>query len=67
MWVLRLIFVLLFSTLCPSSFAIIMVGKRERASCFTKILFLLSCDSKYSVTIPHGAMGWPAVCDCDIS
>ena len=50
----------LFSIICClSSFAIIMMGKR-------KLVGLLSCDSQCSVALPHGAMGWSAVCDFDI-
>ena len=44
-----------------SSFAIILMGKRE--------LFALLCLSSWCllVALPHGAVGWSAVCDCDIS
>ena len=31
------------------------------------IVFLVSYYCKYSVALPHGVMGWSAVCDCDIS
>ena len=31
-WAMRLVLVLLFSTLCSSSFAIILMGKRELAA-----------------------------------
>ena len=69
MGVLCLALVLLFSTLYPSSFAIILMGKRERdrAGCFTLIVFLMSCGCKCSVALPLGAVGWSAVCDCGIS
>ena len=50
-----------------SSFAIILKRKRERAGCFAIIVSRMSCYCKYSVAIPHGAMGWYAVCDCGIS
>ena len=53
MWVLCFVFALLFSTLCPSSFAINLMGKIELGQCF--------------VARPHGAVGWYAVCDCGIS
>ena len=39
----------------------------ERAGCFTLIVFLMSCDLLCSADLPHGTMGWSAVCDCDIS
>ena len=46
----------------PSSFAIILMGKRELVALF---VFLVSRDC--CVALPHGAMGWSAVCDCGIS
>ena len=39
----------------------------EKAGCFTLSVFLVSCDSKCSVALPHGVMGYSAVCDCGIS
>ena len=54
--VLCLVLIMLFSTLSPSSFAIILRGKRERAGCFTLIVFLVYCNSKCSVALPHDAM-----------
>ena len=65
--VMCLVLVLLYSTLCPSSFAIILMGKRKRVICFTLTVFLIACDSQCSVALPHGAVGWSAVCDCGIS
>ena len=53
---LCLYLVLLFCTLCPFSFAINMMGKRELV-CFTLIVFLMSCDSQCSVAGPNGAVG----------
>ena len=35
----------------------------ERAGCFALTVFLLSFDSQCSVALPHGAVGWSAVCD----
>ena len=68
MEVLWLVLVLLFCTLCPSCFAIMLMGKREiRAGCFTLTVFLMSCDSQCSVALSHGSMGWSAMCDCGIS
>ena len=29
----------------------------------TDIVFWMSCYCKCHVAFPHGAMGWPAVCD----
>ena len=49
-----------------SSFAIILMGKK-RAGCFALIVFLMSCDCKCSVSLPHNVVDWSAVCDCGIS
>ena len=35
--------------------------EEERAGCFAFIALLVSCYCKYSVTLPHGAVGWSAV------
>ena len=43
MGVLYLVLVLLFNTLCPSCFAIILMGKR--AGWFALIFFLMPCDN----------------------
>ena len=56
-----LVLVLLFSTLCPSSFAIILMGEKS-AGCFDLTAFLMYCDSRCSVALPRGAEGWSAVC-----
>ena len=45
-----------------SSFAIILMGKKELVALF---VFLVSHDC--CVGLPHGAMGLSAVCDCGIS
>ena len=50
-----------------SSFAIILKRKRVRAGYFAFIVLRMSCYCKCSVALPHGAMGWSAVCDCGIS
>ena len=41
-------------------------AREERADCFYLNVFLLSCDCKCSVSLPHGVVGWSAVCDCGI-
>ena len=52
------------TSLCHSSFAIILMGKREqRAGYFTLTVFLISCDSQWSVALPS----WYYVCYCRIS
>ena len=33
----------------------------QKAGCFTLVVVLVSVDCKYSVALPHDAMGWPAV------
>ena len=43
-----------------SSLGIILMGE-------TLFVFLISCDRKCSVTLPHGAVGWSAVCACGSS
>ena len=40
-------------------------SERERASCFAFFVFLVSGDC--CVSLPHGATGLSAVCDCGIS
>ena len=41
-------------------------AREERADRFILIVYLLSCDCKCSVSLPHGVVGWSAVCDCVI-
>ena len=41
--------------------------EEEKAICFPIIVLQMYCYYKYSVALPHGAMGWSAVCDCYIS
>ena len=40
--------------------------EREKAGCFTLIVFLLSCDYSCSLALPHDAVGWSAVYECGI-
>ena len=39
----------------------------EKAGCFAIIVLQMHCCCKYSVVLPHSAVGWSAVCDCGIS
>ena len=39
----------------------------EEAGCFAIIVLQMYCYYKYSVALPHDAVGWSAVCDCGIS
>ena len=58
--VLCLFHVLLYIAKCVlSSLAIILTGKRERVA-------LLCLSSWCLVALPHGAVGWSAVCGCGI-
>ena len=63
--VLGLCFVI-YSISCHSRFCNHLDGEK-RANCCTLSVFLMSCDSQYSVALPHGAVGWSVVCDCGIS
>ena len=49
-----------------SSFAIILKRKRELVAL---LLLSFGClvNCKCYVALPHGAVGWSAVCDCDMS
>ena len=58
-WVLCLVLSLLFSTLCPSSFVIILMGKREMVVLL--FVWLTSCDSQWYVALPRSAVGLSAV------
>ena len=39
----------------------------EKASCFVILVVGMYCCCGLSVALPHGAVGWSAVCDCGIS
>ena len=41
--------------------------EERKAGCFAIIVLQMYCYYNYSVTLPHGALGWSAVCDCGIS
>ena len=42
-------------------------GEEERAGCFAFIVLWMYCYCKCSLTLPHDAVGWFAVCKCGIS
>ena len=42
------------------------LDEEERAGCFILFVFLMSCFSYCSVALPHSAVGWSVLCDCDI-
>ena len=48
-----------------SSFAILLIGKRELVALL--LLHLMSCACSHSVSLPHCDVDWSAVCDCGIS
>ena len=41
--------------------------EEEKTGCFAIIVFQMYCYYKCYVTLPRGALGWSAVCDCGIS
>ena len=58
--------VLFCSALFPFKFCNHLDGE-ERAGCFALFVFWCLCDCYCSVNLPHGAVGWSAVCDYGIS
>ena len=60
------VFVLVCITLCPFLFYN-HLEEEEGAGCFAFIVFQMSCYCKCSAALPHGAMGWSAMCDCGFS
>ena len=59
------------STLCPSRFAIIVMGEDRESwllylNCLKLSVFLMSCDCSCSLALPRGAVGLSTVCDCGI-
>ena len=40
--------------------------EEKKADCFVIIVLQMYCYYKCSVALPHGVMGWFAVCDCGI-
>ena len=61
-WCSVFVFVLVCSTLCPFSCS----NHREEED-FVVVFSPMSCNFIYSVSLPHGAMGWSAVCDSGVS
>ena len=56
-----------YALLCVcSSFAIILKRKTEPVALLF-IVLRMSCYCNCSVALPHGALGWSAVCGCGIS
>ena len=42
------------------------LAKKERGLVYFNCVFM-SFDRLYSVSLPHGAVGWSTVCDCGVS
>ena len=55
-----------YAILLSSRFAIILTRKRELVALLL-LYFWMSCYRKCHVALPHGVVGWSAVCDCGIS
>ena len=60
------VFVLLCITFCSFLFCN-NLEEEEKPGCFAIIVLQMYCYHKCSVAVPHGAVGWSAVCDCGIS
>ena len=61
------VFLSLFCYALPcvlSSFEKNRLVEEERAACFAFIVLRMSCCCRCSVTLPRGAVGLSAVCDC---
>ena len=56
---------LLCITLCPF-WLCNHLEEEEKAGCFAIIVLQIYCYYKCSVALPHGALGWSAVCDYGI-
>ena len=59
-------FVLLCITLCPFEVCN-HLEEGEKAGCFAISVLQMYYYCKCSVDLPHGTVGWSAVCDCAIS
>ena len=51
-----LVFVLLCISMCPF-YCCYHLDEEENDNCFALIVFLMSCDCKCSVALPHDAVG----------
>ena len=60
------VFVLLCITLCPFKFCNYL-EEGEKAVCFAIFILQMYCYYICPVVLPHGVVGWSAVCDCSIS
>ena len=58
-----MLFDLLCITLCPFLFGN-QLEEEEKDGYFAFTFLQMYCYNKCSVALPHGALGWSAVCDC---
>ena len=56
-----------YALLCVHSSVCSHFEEEEKAGCFAIIVLPMYCFHKCPVTLPHGAVGLSAVCDCGIS
>ena len=56
-----------FVLFCLALLCVLSSFEEERTGCFAFIVLPMSCYCKCSVTIPHSAVGWSAMCYCGIS
>ena len=56
-----------YALLCDHSSCAIILKSKRKLVVFAIIVLQMYCYCKCSVALPHGAMGWSAVCDCRIS
>ena len=60
-------FVFVFVMLCYALFCIYSSFLKRKRELFALLFLQMSCYCKCSVALPHGAMGWSAVCDYGFS
>ena len=57
-----------YALLFSMSFLVLQSSNEEEiVGCFAYIVFWMSFYCKSHVALPHGAVGWSAVCDCGTS
>ena len=49
------------------SILVLHLEEEEKAGCYAIIVLHMYSYYTCSVALPHGAVGWSAVCDCGIS
>ena len=56
-----------FVSILNCSFVCNHLEEEEKSGCFAIIVLQVYCYYECSVTLPHGAVDWSAVCNCGIS